>query len=80
MQEGVLGRGQAVLESLWFQRAITAVIALNAVTLGLEGGKTGAGSGHMTSWAGLIRPMRTGLASSEGPQSGSSRYLRRRSS
>ena len=35
-QEGVLGWGQAVLESLWFQRAITAVIAVNAVTLGLE--------------------------------------------
>ncbi len=36
MQEGLLGRAQAVLESKPFQRAITAVIVLNAITLGLE--------------------------------------------
>ena len=36
MQEGPLGRAQAVLESVRFQRAITAVIVLNAVILGLE--------------------------------------------
>jgi voltage-gated sodium channel len=36
MQEGMLGRLQAVLESARFQRGITAVIAVNAVTLGFE--------------------------------------------
>ncbi len=36
MQEGVLGWLQGVLESARFQRLITAVIAVNAVTLGLE--------------------------------------------
>ena len=36
LQEGALGRVQATLESAIFQRAITVVIALNAVTLGLE--------------------------------------------
>jgi voltage-gated sodium channel len=36
MQEGLLGRAQALLESKRFQRAITAVIVANAVTLGLE--------------------------------------------
>ena len=36
MQRGLMGRAQAVLESKMFQRAITAVIVLNAITLGLE--------------------------------------------
>ena len=36
MQTGLLGRLQALLESVGFQRAITAVIALNAIILGLE--------------------------------------------
>ncbi len=36
MQGGPLGRPQALLESRPFQRAITGVIAVNAVTLGLE--------------------------------------------
>ena len=35
-QEGMFGRVQAGLESAWFQRAITVVIAVNAITLGLE--------------------------------------------
>jgi len=36
MQQGALGRAQAILESASFQRAITAVIVVNAITLGLE--------------------------------------------
>jgi voltage-gated sodium channel len=36
MQTGVMGRAQAVLESALFQRAITVVIMVNAITLGLE--------------------------------------------
>ena len=36
LQAGLLGRIQRLLESRWFQRAITAVIVLNAITLGLE--------------------------------------------
>ncbi len=36
LQEGLMGRAQAVLESKTFQRTITAVIVLNAITLGLE--------------------------------------------
>ena len=40
MQSGLLGRVQAVLESSRFQRAIIFIIAINAVTLGLETSKT----------------------------------------
>jgi voltage-gated sodium channel len=36
VREGFWGRAQAVLESARFQRAITAVIVVNAITLGLE--------------------------------------------
>jgi len=36
MQEGLLGRIQAILESNPFQRAIAAIIAVNAIILGLE--------------------------------------------
>jgi len=36
LQEGTLGRLQAILESAVFQRSITGVIVLNAVILGLE--------------------------------------------
>ncbi len=36
VQEGMWGRAQAVLESARFQRAIAAVIVVNAITLGLE--------------------------------------------
>ena len=39
-QTGLIGRVQAVLESARFQNAIIALIALNAVTLGLETSKT----------------------------------------
>ena len=39
-QSGILGKVQDVLESAWFQRAITVLIVLNAVTLGIETSKS----------------------------------------